>query len=233
MSDTTRTVLDTVQEAIHSEPRVAPHAAWRILLLFLGVLLPLFGFGVLADNVLEQELFAFDAPIQLFMHGQANGVFDAITVWSSRAGSAWGLVPLNTLVAVWLYRRGALRQTWFWLLATAGAATLNLVAKYSFARPRPSLWVSISPETGYSFPSGHSMAIMALAAAVVCLVWHERRWRPIALAAGSMLVLLIGSSRIYLGVHYPSDVLAGWLASLAWVVGLAVLMRPRKYADAV
>ncbi len=71
------------------------------------------------------------------------------------------------------------------------------------------------------------MASMAVTAAVVCLLWHSTRWRGIALACGAVFVVLVGASRVYLGVHYPSDVLAGWMASVAWVTGLALVMRVR------
>ncbi|HEU4375968.1 MAG TPA: phosphatase PAP2 family protein [Telluria sp.] len=200
---------------------------YRIALLFLGVLLPLFALGVMVEDLLEKGLFAFDAPIQLFLHGHANAMWDRIMVWSSRAGSAAALVPFNLLVAAWLYRQGARERTWFWLLAVGGAALINLIAKYSFARARPTLWVSILPETTYSFPSGHAMETMAVVTAIVCLIWHRGGARWAAPAIGAAYVVIVGTSRVYLGVHYPSDVLAGWCASFAWVAGLALISKIR------
>ncbi|WP_426101908.1 hypothetical protein [Massilia sp. TSP1-1-2] len=81
------------------------------------------------------------------MHAHAGAVLDLVMVASTRAGSALGLVPCIVLVAGWLYRRGERLRLWFWLLAAGGAALLNLLAKYSFARARPSLWTSMLPET--------------------------------------------------------------------------------------
>lgn len=199
----------------------------RITLLFVCVLGPLFGFGMLAEDVIEKQLFFFDGPILEFMHRHASAALDHVMAISSTAGSALVLVPVAALVGVQLFRRGDASRTWFWLLSGAGAALLNLLAKLSFARVRPALWTSILPETSYSFPSGHAMASMAVSAALVCLVWHRKSWRWPALSAGALFVLLVGISRIYLGVHYPSDVMAGWLASLAWVTGLALLLRIR------
>lgn len=207
--------------------RAAAFAPRRVLMLFIFVLAPLFGFGMLAEDIIDKELFYFDAPILQFLHAHASPLLDHLMVCASRAGSAWGLVPAITLVAAWLYRRDERARARFWLLSTAGAALLNLLAKYSFARARPALWTSILPEHTYSFPSGHAMASMAASAALVCLLWREGRWRWLALAACTLFVLLVGTSRVYLGVHYPSDVLAGWLSSLAWVTGLALLMRLR------
>jgi membrane-associated phospholipid phosphatase len=206
---------------------VTPLASPRVLVLFVCVLGPLFGFGVLAEDVMEKKLFFFDGPILQLMHQHASAMLDSIMIFSSRAGSALVLVPLIVLIAAWLYRRGDRARIWFWLLSTAGAGLLNLLAKYSFARARPTLWKSILPETTYSFPSGHAMASMAVSAALICLIWHQTRWRWFALACAALFVLMVGSSRIYLGVHYPSDVMAGWLASLAWVTGLALLLRLR------
>jgi membrane-associated phospholipid phosphatase len=101
---------------------------------------------------------------------------------------------------------------------------LNLLAKSAFARVRPDFWVSLLPETTFSFPSGHAMQSMAVVAGLVALTWRGRwRW-PVALI-GLCVVFLVGLSRIYLGVHYPSDILAGWTAALAWVIGLSVLFK--------
>jgi undecaprenyl-diphosphatase len=82
------------------------------------------------------------------------------------------------------------------------------------------------PESTFSFPSGHAMQSMAVGAALVILLW-ETRWRYVALLLSASFVLAVGLSRIYLGVHYPSDILAGWAASVAWVVGLRSVMMNR------
>jgi len=117
-------------------------------------------------------------------------------------------------------RRG---DAFFWGLAVGGAALLNVAAKYSFGRSRPDYWLSIAPETTFSFPSGHAMQTMALVAALVVLVWPTKARWPVLILGGSF-VLLVGLSRVYLGVHYPSDIVAGWAAASAWVVGLSIVL---------
>lgn len=96
---------------------------------------------------------------------------------------------------------------------------LNVLLKELVQRPRPED-INLVVETGFSFPSGHSMVAMAFFGLLVWLVWHYERDRTLQLAccAGfSLIILLIGISRIYLGVHYASDVLAGFCISLAWL----------------
>ena len=120
------------------------------------------------------------------------------------------------------------REASFAIVALAGSGLLNLGAKAFFRRDRPSLWESIAPESSFSYPSGHAMGSMTLAAVVVLLAWGTR-WRWPVLVLALAFTGLVGLSRLYLGVHYPSDVLAGWAAGLAWTAGVyLVLFRQRR-----
>nr|WP_159015256.1 phosphatase PAP2 family protein [Lysobacter profundi] len=199
---------------------------WRLLLVFLGLLAPLWAFGAMADALHEGEAFAFDVPVLQAVHGIASVQLDRLFVLFSALGYAWGVVPVDAIliVALVLWRR--MREGVFAIVSIGGSLLLNLAAKHSFARTRPDLWRSIAPaETTYSFPSGHAMGSMTLAMVVILLCWNVRTksgwsWRwPVALLMGAF-VLMVGLSRLYLGVHYPSDILAGWSAACAWVVGV-------------
>lgn len=204
---------------------------WALIKLFLGVLVPLYVFGRLAGDVIENEGFFFDKPLLIFAHNLAGPTLNQLMVTVSRVGYAWGVIPVDALVLVFFAARRRWPEAIFWALAVGGAALLNLVAKLLFGRIRPDLWLSIAPETSYSFPSGHAMGSMALVAALLALTWRTRwRW-PIALVGGAF-VLAVSFSRIYLGVHYPSDILAGWMASLAWVAGVHLLWR-RRFAGGI
>ena len=205
------------------KPWLRRHAL-TLAILFAGVLLPLYGFGTLAEDVAKNEVFPFDKTLLLFAHGHASVTLDQLMIFFTHAGSAVALVPFNLLVFGILLYRGQRHRATFWLLATAGAALLNLLAKHAFARTRPDLWISILPENTYSFPSGHAMQSMAVGVALMALTWTSR-WRWPMLMFSSLFVLFVGCSRVYLGVHYPSDILAGWTASLAWVIGLANAFR--------
>lgn len=195
----------------------------RLLLLFVGLVLPLWGFAELADELHEGEAFAFDEPILHFAHGMANSGFDQAFLLFSALGYQWGVVPFDiALVAVLALKRRA-REGLFAGLALGGSALLNLAAKQSFARDRPSLWESISPETTFSFPSGHAMGSMTLAWVAALLVWRTRwRW-PVTIAA-VLFTALVGLSRVYIGVHYPSDILAGWTAASVWAASCFFLV---------
>jgi undecaprenyl-diphosphatase len=83
----------------------------------------------------------------------------------------------------------------------------------------------MASELDYGFPSGHAMSSMSFIAALVILTWGTR-WCWLVLLSGSLFVVTIGWTRLYLGVHFPSDVLAGWMVSLAWAIGLSLVIRP-------
>ena len=178
----------------------------------------------LAEDIVEKERLSFDLPIQMFLQGHATPSLDSMMLALTQAGSGMALVPLNIGIVLLLIRWKRNTDAAFFAIAVSGAALLNFVAKLGFARARPDLWVSISPEVTYSFPSGHAMNSFALAGALVMLTWHSK-WRlPVAVVALSY-VTIIGLSRIYLGVHFPSDILAGWAASMAWIAGVVVTIR--------
>lgn len=188
----------------------------RLLLVFAGLLLPLWAFGELADEIHEQEAIAFDEPILWFAHAMARQGLDDFFVFMSKVGYAWGVVPFDIALVIVLAALRKYREAVFAAIALGGSALLNLGAKLFFARDRPSLWESIAPETTYSFPSGHAMGSMTLAGVLVLLAWHTR-WRWTVVAVMVPFVVLVGLSRVYLGVHYPSDILAGWAVASAWV----------------
>jgi undecaprenyl-diphosphatase len=195
----------------------------RLLLLFAGVLLPLWLFVELADEVHEAEVFAFDEPILLFAREMARSGFDRTFLLFSALGYQYGVVPIDILLVLALAVRRRLPESIFAAAALGGSALLNIATKQFFARERPSLWESIAPESNYSFPSGHAMGSMTLALVLILLAWPTR-WRWWVVAAMAVFVPMVGLSRVYLGVHYPSDILAGWAAAAAWAVGVYSLV---------
>lgn len=196
---------------------------WRLLLLFAGVLLPLWGFAELADEVHEADAFDFDEPMLQLAHSLARDGFDRWFLLFSALGYEYGVVPFDVALVLALAWRRRFRESIFAAAALGGSALLNIATKQVFARVRPALWESIAPESSYSFPSGHAMGSMTLGMVLVLLAWPTR-WRWFALAAMAFFVPMVGLSRVYLGVHYPSDILAGWAAAMVWAVGCYGLM---------
>ena len=203
------------------------HNAWRFVLLFVGVLLPLAAFVELADEVHEFEEFHFDAPLLWKMHAVSSPGLDAFFVFISKIGYQWGVIPGDILIVLALLGFRRWREAAFAAISFIGSALLNLGSKQFFQRDRPSLWESIAPESTYSFPSGHAMGSATLAAVVILLAWNTR-WRWPVLVAGVTFAGLVSLSRVYLGVHYPSDILGGWCAALVWVVGCFLVMFRRR-----
>ncbi|HEY4556255.1 MAG TPA: phosphatase PAP2 family protein, partial [Lysobacter sp.] len=188
---------------------------WRLALVFVGLLLPLWGFAELADEVRDHEPLAFDEPLLRFANAHASLGLDRFFVFISAIGYAYGVVPADVVLVVALALRRRFREATFAAFALGGSGLLNMAAKRLFARERPALWDSIAPEATYSFPSGHAMGSATLAAVIVLFAWRTR-WRMHALLAMGAFTVLVGASRVYLGVHYPSDIVAGWAAAVAW-----------------
>jgi undecaprenyl-diphosphatase len=200
----------------------------RLVLLFLCLLAPLWLFVELADEVHELEVFYFDDPLLWRAHALAGPALDRFFVFISAIGYQWGVVPVDIALTAGLLVVRRWREATFAGVSFAGSALLNVATKQFFQRDRPTLWESIAPEHTFSFPSGHAMGSATLAMVVLLLCWHTRfRWPVAALAA--LFALTVGASRIYLGVHYPSDILGGWAAGIAWVSGVyLVLYRIRE-----
>ena len=192
----------------------------RLVALVLGILAPLGTFAVLAEDVTEGERATLDLALLRTLHAQTTGPLDALAVALSVVGGAAALVPLALAAAGALLARRRLREALYLCLALVGDA-LNPPLKALFARPRPVLWASPAPAEGYAFPSGHAMTSFLVLGALTLLAWPTR-WRWWVLAGAGPLVAAGGLARVYLGGHYPSDVLGGW----ALLLGL-----PRSAGD--
>ena len=199
-----------------------------LLELFLGVLVPLCLFALLAREVVHQAPPPWDVAVLTWIHAHASPAADRVMIFASEIGTAYGLVPFSILFALWLLRRRDAAGFGFFTLSMLGTWALNVATKQLFGRERPALWPSPAPEQSFSFPSGHAMGSMSLAAALGVLAWRTPyRWPVVA--GGAAFTLLVSGSRLYLGVHYPTDVLGAWLASLAWVLGVRQILLARAH----
>lgn len=202
-------------------------ARWRsLVLLLIGVYLPLQIFGLLAVEVWKNGGgFPWDVPILVAVHSTARSQLDAIAVTLTKFGSIRIVFPVVGVIALVLLIQRRWRSLTYLLTTEIGSTIINRTAKEFMHRVRPHIWDSLAPELDFSFPSGHSMTSMTLVATLVILTWGSV-WCWVILIAGSLFVLGIGWTRLYLGVHFPSDILAGWMVSIAWAIGVSLIIRP-------
>lgn len=209
-------------------------AHWRsLLMLLIGVYLPLQVFGLFAVEVWENEGgFPWDVPVLMAIHSTAQAQLDVFAVTLTKFGSISIVFPIVTAIGlVFLFSR-RWRSLTYLLTSMLGSYVINRTIKLLMHRVRPHLWESLSPELNYAFPSGHAMTSMTLVAALVILTWGSWWCWPV-LMIGSLFVVGIGWTRLYLGVHFPSDILAGWMVSVAWAVGVSLLIKPHLTSRAV
>jgi undecaprenyl-diphosphatase len=201
-------------------------AHWRsLLVLLIGVYLPLQVFGELAEEVWENEGgFPWDVPILLAIHMTSQPRLDVFATTLTKFGVFWGVFPISAVIVLVLLRQRKWRSIAYLISTLLGSIIINRTAKVLLHRVRPHLWKSPSPELDYGFPSGHAMSSMTLVVALIILTWGTR-WCWLVLIVGGLFVLAIGWTRLYLGVHYPSDILAGWMVSIAWAVGVSFVIK--------
>jgi undecaprenyl-diphosphatase len=203
-------------------------------------------FTEVADEVMEGEARAFDRAILLALRTSADRADPIGPAWfedAARDVTALGSVAVLTLVTVaaigylvMIRRRGAAL-----LLASCvgGGVALSSLLKALFGRPRPDLVAHGADVFTASFPSGHAMlstVTYLTLAAVLARLQPQHRVKVYLLAVGIVVALLVGASRVYLGVHWPTDVVAGWSLGAAWATGawglaLALQVRARRRGE--
>jgi undecaprenyl-diphosphatase len=188
--------------------------------------LALFLFAWIAESVADQHTQRFDLVVRSNIHRHASPTLTRMMIWASFVGGdglAIASILSFGLLAYFRWRRAAL-----WIVVTlAGATVLNLALKYAFHRTRPEPYFVPLPHS-YSFPSGHALYSLCFYGVLAALIAGRIRdvyLRVIVWTVAALLILGIGFSRVYLGVHYPSDVVAGYLAATIWVASLVVLDR--------
>jgi len=202
-------------------PRRTPYA----LALFAAVLLG--GFGLVADEVIEGDTVEFDRQVTLLMRDGGNLADPWGPVWLEEAGrdltalgsfTVLGAVVIATVF--YLAMAGKVRTGVFVAVAVMGGTIISNLLKIVFDRPRPDVEAATRVFTA-SFPSGHA-TVSAVVYLTLGLLLAEAtaspRLKTYFVVVGVTLTLLVGVSRVYLGVHFPTDVIAGWSLGLAWAL---------------
>ena len=179
----------------------------------------------LAGELLEGEVFAFDEYIRGRVNSMASPGLTAVMRAASLLGGPAVLIPVGVVVALAFLARGWRRGALLVIVTLAGAGLLNGLLKLSFARARPAPFFDYPLPGSPSFPSGHALYAASVFGGLMALLSPrlKHRWlRIVGWTIAIALILLVGLSRIYLGVHYPSDVLAGYAIAVIWVTAVAI-----------
>jgi undecaprenyl-diphosphatase len=168
---------------------------------------------------------AWERALLVALHAELPPALDTAMLVLPWLGTNVTLIPILLAAALWLDRaRGRRDLAMHLLVVEFGSYTVNPLLKAVFSRARPDLWEKRGQFAWSSYPSGHAIASVAVLLAIAWLLHRERGWRwPWAVAAVLLLVSLY--SRVYLGVHWPSDVVGGALIGLVWLLATIVAYR--------
>ncbi len=217
--------------------RVSPEEEFGLHLTVgvLVLLLAMAGFARIAGAVVAgAPITQFDVDLANWLHAHAhdNDVLRSFLMVITQLHSTPGVLGLTALAGWWLVRRGARHWMLTLLVTVPGGMVLNVLMKHTFERARPHFDEPILTLTTYSFPSGHTVAATLLYGLLACyLARHAHRWSARAgwTLLACLMVALVAGSRLYLGAHYLSDVLAAMAEGCAWlsicVTGVATLRR--------
>jgi undecaprenyl-diphosphatase len=181
-------------------------------------------FSWLGREILTGVALPVDESLRSALHDVASPrLTQVMTAASLVGGPAW-LAPVGVVLAIAFFIRGWRRGAGLAVVTMAGAGLLDVLLKQAFARVRPAAFFDYPLPVSHSFPSGHAFFAASFFGGLAVLASHRvqsRLLRGLIWLIAIGLILLIGVSRIYLGVHYPSDVLAGYAAATIWVAAVA------------
>jgi undecaprenyl-diphosphatase len=183
-------------------------------------------FAWLSNEVLEGETRHFDEVTRAAVHQLASPTMTSIMRGISFTGSTLFLTTATVIMFIWFLVHGWRREGWLLGITMLGASVLNTTLKLTFQRPRPEPFFNLLAPRTYSFPSGHSLASFCFFGALATVLTariENRNLNFMTWVICGLIVLLIGLSRIYLGVHYTTDVLAGYAAALIWIAVIRFL----------
>ena len=201
--------------------RIEKTTILKIGFIIIAILVSGMVFASLAEDLVNKETFSTLDPFfgtWLVAHTTVPGdhVFAIVTF----LGNALVISAGTGLIGFWFARRRNWKKLILLFSAVAGGALLNLVLKNIFQRTRPAIPGAYMVDTGFSFPSGHSMISLVFYGMIAYLALSyvkNKKWKVLIIAGALLICALIGFSRLYLGVHFLTDVLAGWAAGGLWL----------------
>jgi undecaprenyl-diphosphatase len=196
--------------------------------LFAGLILAIICLAVfvwLADKIFSGSTMAFDESIREAIHQASSPALTQLMILASFIGSFSFLFPLGILVFLILLYLRRKRALILFLLTMAGELSLEPILKNLFQRARPAAFFDYLAPASYSFPSGHAFAALCFFGVLAWLITSRLEKALLSYLIwllAVLLIFLIGVSRVYLGVHYPTDVIAGYLTAFVWVITIAL-----------
>lgn len=197
------------------------------------ILSSFFLFIRLSMELLDHKLLAFDQVITGYISLLNNPVMTQVMKVVTFMGSAATLIFLAVIIVFYFAKSSQYADAAkMVIVALAGSWLMNELLKWIFQRNRPPEIARLIDVSGYSFPSGHAMVSFAFYGLLIYFLWvntSTEKWKYVWTGALIFLVLAIGVSRIYLGVHYPSDVIAGFAAGGAWLTGCILELQSIRF----
>ncbi|MET0752774.1 MAG: phosphatase PAP2 family protein [Pyrinomonadaceae bacterium] len=205
--------------------KIAEYFGLRLLTGLILAVSALIFFAWLADEIFEGDVKIFDETVRQAANQIASPVITHLMKFLSFAGSAFVLAPLGIVIVVIFLRLKWRRATVLFAVAMIGEVILSLTLKGVFRRTRPEAFFGYELPSSYSFPSGHALGAFCFFGILAWLITARLKNRTAKILIWTLAVTLIfsiGFSRIYLGVHFPSDVVGGYSAALVWTVTVAL-----------
>ena len=180
-------------------------------------------FGAMAYPLARGQTIGFDLPVRAAIHAWAFPALTAGMRLITMLGSEYFLVPL-AVILVWRWeKRGERKAAYLLVAGSLSAEVAAQLLKALIHRPRPEVFFGLVPTETYSFPSGHAFVPAVYFGILAGILAAGARWR----AAVVVMAAFLGFSRVYLGYHYPSDVVAGWALAVVWLALWAIVANHR------
>lgn len=191
----------------------------------LGAMFLLWCFHELTEGIFRNQFSSLDNNILLWLHGFTNPVLDVIFGFFTTIGSIAGVLVMVAIVFGLLIWKKHFHSPWLLALAVGGGILINQLLKFYYERPRPDLWANDNRPATFSFPSGHAtvsfcffVMLIWLGSKFIKVYWQKVIWFILMI----ICILMVGLSRLYFGVHYPTDVLGGYISAGCWLTILLI-----------